>query len=93
MGFEIYSSILNSDYPMIVAVFTIIGFLTMIGYLVADILYAVVDLNFLQIKLWNKEIFHLKNTLGSSLRKQTCPDILIHFDCISFYSLICACNS
>ena len=39
----IYSSILNSDYPMIVAVFTIIGFLTMIGYLVADILYAVVD--------------------------------------------------
>ncbi len=43
MGFEIYSSILNSDYPMIVAVFTIIGFLTMIGYLVADVLYAVVD--------------------------------------------------
>lgn len=43
MGFEIYSSILNSDYPMIVAVFTIIGFLTMVGYLVADILYAVVD--------------------------------------------------
>ncbi|MGC6490444.1 MAG: ABC transporter permease [Flavobacteriales bacterium] len=43
MGFEIYNSILNSDYPMIVAVFTIIGFLTMIGYLVADILYAVVD--------------------------------------------------
>ncbi|MEC8611007.1 MAG: ABC transporter permease [Bacteroidota bacterium] len=43
MGFEIYNSILNSDYPMIVAVFTIIGFLTMVGYLVADILYAVVD--------------------------------------------------
>lgn len=43
MGFEIYNSILNSDYPMIVASFTIIGFLTMVGYLVADILYAVVD--------------------------------------------------
>jgi peptide/nickel transport system permease protein len=43
MGFEIYNSILNSDYPMIVAVFTIIGFLTMLGYLIADILYAVVD--------------------------------------------------
>ena len=43
MGFEIYNSILNSDYPMIVAVFTIIGFLTMVGYLIADILYAVVD--------------------------------------------------
>tara|TARA_B100000927_G_scaffold56350_1_gene43177 strand:+ start:2080 stop:3573 length:1494 start_codon:yes stop_codon:yes gene_type:complete len=43
MGFEIYASILNYDYPMIIAVFTIIGFLTMIGYLVADILYAIVD--------------------------------------------------
>lgn len=43
MGFEIFNSILNSDYPMIVAVFTIIGFLTMLGYLIADILYAVVD--------------------------------------------------
>ena len=43
MGFEIYNAILNSDYPMIIAVFTIIGFLTMVGYLVADILYAVVD--------------------------------------------------
>jgi peptide/nickel transport system permease protein len=43
LGFEIYSSILNSDYPMIIAVFTIIGFLTMIGYLISDILYAVVD--------------------------------------------------
>jgi len=43
MGFEIYNSILNSDYPMIIAAFTIIGFLTMVGYLVADILYALVD--------------------------------------------------
>lgn len=43
LGFEIYNSILNSDYPMIIAVFTIIGFLTMIGYLISDILYAVVD--------------------------------------------------
>jgi peptide/nickel transport system permease protein len=43
LGFEIYNSILNSDYPMIIAVFTIIGFLTMVGYLISDILYAVVD--------------------------------------------------
>ncbi len=43
MGLEIYQSILNSDYPMIVAVFTIVGFLTLVGYLVSDILYAVVD--------------------------------------------------
>lgn len=43
MGLEIYHSILNYDYPMIVAVFTIFGFLTLAGYLVADILYAAVD--------------------------------------------------
>ena len=40
MGLEIYQSILNYDYPMIVAVFTIFGVLTLLGYLVADILYA-----------------------------------------------------
>jgi len=43
MGREIYLAILNADYPMIVAIFTLVGFLTVIGYLVADILYAVVD--------------------------------------------------
>jgi peptide/nickel transport system permease protein len=43
MGLEIYQSILNYDYPMIVAVFSIFGLLTLIGYLVADILYAVAD--------------------------------------------------
>ena len=43
MGVEVYNSILNYDYPMIITVFTLSGFLTMIGYLVADILYAVVD--------------------------------------------------
>ncbi len=43
MGLEIYQSILNYDYPMIVAVFTIFGVLTLIGYLFADIMYAVVD--------------------------------------------------
>ena len=43
MGVEVYNSILNYDYPMIITVFTISGFLTMLGYLVADILYAVVD--------------------------------------------------
>ncbi|MDC0202034.1 ABC transporter permease, partial [Flavobacteriales bacterium] len=43
MGFEIYQAILNSDYPMIIAFFTVTGFLTMLGYLVADILYALVD--------------------------------------------------
>ena len=43
MGLETFNAILNYDYPMIVAIFTIAGFLTIIGYLVADILYAVVD--------------------------------------------------
>ena len=43
MGTEIYNSILNYDYPMIITVFTISGFLTMIGYLVSDLLYALVD--------------------------------------------------
>ena len=43
MGVEVYNSILNYDYPMIITVFTLSGFLTMVGYLVADILYAVVD--------------------------------------------------
>ena len=43
MGVEVYNSILNYDYPMIITVFSISGFLTMLGYLVADILYAVVD--------------------------------------------------
>jgi len=43
MGREIYEAILNYDYPAIVAIFTIFGFLTLVGYLVADILYALVD--------------------------------------------------
>ncbi len=43
MGVEVYNSILNYDYPMIITVFTITGFLTMLGYLIVDILYAIVD--------------------------------------------------
>ena len=43
MGTEMFNAILNYDYTMITAFFTLIGFLTMIGYLVADLLYAVVD--------------------------------------------------
>ena len=43
MGLETFNAVLNYDYPMIVTVFTISGFLTMVGYLIADILYAVVD--------------------------------------------------
>lgn len=43
MGVMIYSAVIDQDYPVIVTVFTILGFLTMVGYLVSDILYGVVD--------------------------------------------------
>jgi peptide/nickel transport system permease protein len=43
MGQEIYQAVLTKDYPMIVCVFTLTGFLTLVGYLISDILYAIVD--------------------------------------------------
>ena len=43
MGLETYHAIQLQDYPMIVGVFTLTGILTMLGYLIADVLYALVD--------------------------------------------------
>lgn len=43
MGSAIYEAILGIDVPVIVAVFTLTGVLTVVGYLVSDILYAIVD--------------------------------------------------
>ena len=43
MGFEIYRAILNQDYPLLVAVFTLVGLVTVISYLLADILYSWAD--------------------------------------------------
>ena len=43
MGTEIFVALNNNDYPMIISFFTLAGLLTMIGYLVSDILYALVD--------------------------------------------------
>ncbi len=43
MGSETIYAIQNNNYPMIIAVLTITGFLTLIGYLISDILYAIVD--------------------------------------------------
>ncbi len=43
MGLETYHAIQSQDYPMIVGVFTLTGILTMVGYLLADVLYALVD--------------------------------------------------
>lgn len=43
MGLETVEAIQNNDYPMIIAVLTISGLLTLVGYLISDILYAIVD--------------------------------------------------
>jgi peptide/nickel transport system permease protein len=43
MGLEIYESTLSKDYPMIVALFTLFGLFTMLGYLLSDIGIALVD--------------------------------------------------
>lgn len=43
MGFEVFQAIQTQDYPMMIAVFTITGFLTLFGYLISDILYALAD--------------------------------------------------
>ncbi|MBL7884480.1 MAG: ABC transporter permease [Bacteroidia bacterium] len=43
MGSEAIFAIQNNNYPMIIAVLTITGFLTLLGYLISDILYAIVD--------------------------------------------------
>ncbi len=40
LGFE---AILSRDYPLIMAITTISAFLTLIGILIADILYVVID--------------------------------------------------
>ena len=43
MGLTIYQSVASQDFPVIIAVFMITGFVTMFGYLLADILYAFAD--------------------------------------------------
>jgi peptide/nickel transport system permease protein len=43
MGLEAYNAISGQNYPMIIAVLTLTSVLTLVGYLVSDILYAIVD--------------------------------------------------
>jgi peptide/nickel transport system permease protein len=43
MGLEAYNAISQQNYPMIIAVLTLTSVLTLVGYLVSDILYALVD--------------------------------------------------
>jgi peptide/nickel transport system permease protein len=43
MGQLSYEAVLNRDYPLIMSIFTLSAFLTLIGILIADFLYTVVD--------------------------------------------------
>jgi peptide/nickel transport system permease protein len=43
MGSESIFAIQNQNYPMIIAVLTITGILTLVGYLISDILYVMAD--------------------------------------------------
>ena len=43
MGLTIFQSIGSQDYPVVIAVFMITGFITMTAFLLSDILYAFAD--------------------------------------------------
>lgn len=43
MGRLFYQSILERDYPMVMGIFTCTALLTMIGLIISDVLYAIVD--------------------------------------------------
>ena len=43
IGWELYQAILRADYPVIVAIFTIVGLLMLVSFLLIDGLYALVD--------------------------------------------------
>ena len=43
MGLTIYQSIDAKDYPVLIAVFFLTGLITMAGFLISDLLYAVAD--------------------------------------------------
>ena len=43
MGLELYNAIASQNYPIIIAVMTLTGILTLVGFLVSDILYVLVD--------------------------------------------------
>lgn len=43
MGLETYHAIQTHNYPVVIGVFTLTGVLTLVGYLLADFLYALVD--------------------------------------------------
>lgn len=43
IGWELYQAILRADYPVIVAIFSITGLVTLVSFVIIDVLYALVD--------------------------------------------------
>jgi len=43
MGALSFEAVFNRDYPLIMGIFTLSAFLTLLGILLADFLYALVD--------------------------------------------------
>ncbi|MBL0033677.1 MAG: ABC transporter permease [Bacteroidetes bacterium] len=43
MGLTIFQSISSQDYPVVITIFLFTGIITMLGFLLSDILYAVAD--------------------------------------------------
>ena len=43
MGYMSFEAVLNRDYPLIMAVFTLSALMTLVGILLADLLYTVID--------------------------------------------------
>ena len=43
MGRLFYEAILSRDYPMVMGIFTVTAILTMLGLIISDVLYAIVD--------------------------------------------------
>jgi len=43
MGRLFYEAILSRDYPLVMGIFSFTAILTLVGLLISDVLYAVVD--------------------------------------------------
>ena len=52
MGLTIFQSISSQDFPVVITIFLFTGIITMIGFLISDILYAIADP---RISFQNKE--------------------------------------
>lgn len=43
LGKTVYDAVIDKDYPVIIAAFTLSGLLTLLAYLIADVLYLLID--------------------------------------------------